>query len=86
MDVKFKADTKMADSKRELELQKASFNQEVNARVGTECFVCTYRLSVYSSNKNTCYYTVSYTALTKLMAVPKKCQSVLNHMVCNQFA
>lgn len=35
MDVKFKADTKMADSKRELELQKASFNQEVNARVST---------------------------------------------------
>ncbi|KAM6932119.1 flotillin-2a-like [Lycodopsis pacificus] len=32
MDVKFKADTKMADSKRELELQKASFNQEVNTK------------------------------------------------------
>lgn len=30
MDVKFLADTKMADSKRELELQKAAFNQEVN--------------------------------------------------------
>lgn len=82
MDVKFKADTKMADSKRELELQKASFNQEVNARVRT---VCTYRLSVYSSSKNTCYYTILYIALTKLMAVPKKCQSVLNHMVCKQF-
>lgn len=35
MDVKFLADTKMADSKRELELQKASFNQEVNTKVGT---------------------------------------------------
>lgn len=34
MDVKFQADTKMADSKRELELQKASFNQEVNTKVG----------------------------------------------------
>ncbi|XP_017570358.1 flotillin-2a isoform X2 [Pygocentrus nattereri] len=32
MDVKFLADTKMADSKRELEMQKASFNQEVNAK------------------------------------------------------
>jgi len=35
MDVKFQADTKMADSKRELELNKASFNQEVNTKVGT---------------------------------------------------
>lgn len=34
MDVKFLADTKMADSKRELELQKAAFNQEVNTKVG----------------------------------------------------
>lgn len=34
MDVKFQADTKMANSKRELELQKASFNQEVNTKVG----------------------------------------------------
>lgn len=33
MDVKFQADTKMADSKRELELQKAAFNQEVNTKV-----------------------------------------------------
>lgn len=33
MDVKFLADTKMADSKRELEMQKASFNQEVNTKV-----------------------------------------------------
>lgn len=33
MDVKFQADTKMADSKRELELQKASFNQEINTKV-----------------------------------------------------
>uniref|UniRef100_A0A3Q3AZ24 Flotillin n=1 Tax=Kryptolebias marmoratus TaxID=37003 RepID=A0A3Q3AZ24_KRYMA len=32
MDVKFIADTKMADSKRELEMQKASFNQEVNTK------------------------------------------------------
>ncbi|XP_024866834.1 flotillin-2-like isoform X1 [Kryptolebias marmoratus] len=32
MDVKFVADTKMADSKRELELQKASFNQEINTK------------------------------------------------------
>nr|XP_046266190.1 flotillin-2a isoform X3 [Scatophagus argus] len=32
MDVKFLADTKMADSKRELEMQKASFNQEVNTK------------------------------------------------------
>uniref|UniRef100_A0A672G7C2 Flotillin n=1 Tax=Salarias fasciatus TaxID=181472 RepID=A0A672G7C2_SALFA len=32
MDVKFVADTKMADSKRELEMQKASFNQEVNTK------------------------------------------------------
>lgn len=34
MDTKFLADTKMADSKRELEMQKASFNQEVNTKVG----------------------------------------------------
>lgn len=33
MDVKFVADTKMAYSKRELEMQKASFNQEVNTKV-----------------------------------------------------
>lgn len=33
MDVKFQADTKMADSKRELEMQKAAFNQEVNTKV-----------------------------------------------------
>ena len=33
MDIKFQADTKMADSKRELELRKASFNQEVNTKV-----------------------------------------------------
>uniref|UniRef100_A0A8C9W135 Flotillin n=1 Tax=Scleropages formosus TaxID=113540 RepID=A0A8C9W135_SCLFO len=32
MDVKFLADTKMADSKRQLEMQKASFNQEVNTK------------------------------------------------------
>ncbi|KAM9319141.1 flotillin-2a-like [Pholidichthys leucotaenia] len=32
MDVKFQADTKMADSKRELELQKASFNQEISTK------------------------------------------------------
>ncbi|XP_038140806.1 flotillin-2-like [Cyprinodon tularosa] len=32
MDVKFLADTKMADSKRELELQKAMFNQEINTK------------------------------------------------------
>ncbi|XP_062242456.1 flotillin-2 [Platichthys flesus] len=32
MEVKFLADTKMADSKRELDLQKASFNQEVNTK------------------------------------------------------
>ncbi|CAL9684908.1 unnamed protein product [Knipowitschia caucasica] len=32
MDVKFQADTKMADSRRELELQKATFNQEVNTK------------------------------------------------------
>ncbi|XP_058238684.1 flotillin-2a isoform X2 [Hemibagrus wyckioides] len=32
MDVKFLADTKMADSKRELEMQKAAFNQEVNTK------------------------------------------------------
>ncbi|KAG1951419.1 flotillin-2b [Pimephales promelas] len=32
MDVKFLADTKMADSKRELELQKAAFNKEVNTK------------------------------------------------------
>ncbi|MED6246585.1 Flotillin-2, partial [Ataeniobius toweri] len=32
MDVKFLADTKMADSKRELELQKAAFNQEINTK------------------------------------------------------
>lgn len=34
MDVKFLADTKMANSKRELELQKAAFNQEINTKVG----------------------------------------------------
>lgn len=33
MDVKFLADTKMADSKRELEMQRAAFNQEVNTKV-----------------------------------------------------
>lgn len=33
MDVKFQADTRMADSKRELEMQKAAFNQEVNTKV-----------------------------------------------------
>lgn len=33
MDVKFQADTKMAYSKRELEMQKADFNQEVNTKV-----------------------------------------------------
>ncbi|CAB1419775.1 unnamed protein product [Pleuronectes platessa] len=32
MQVKFLADTKMADSKRELDLQKASFSQEVNTK------------------------------------------------------
>ncbi|XP_048836854.1 flotillin-2a-like [Brienomyrus brachyistius] len=32
MDIKFQADTKMADSKRELEMQKAAFNQEVNTK------------------------------------------------------
>ncbi|XP_072248128.1 flotillin-2-like [Leuresthes tenuis] len=32
MDVKFLADTKMADSKRKLELEKASFNQEINTK------------------------------------------------------
>ncbi|XP_064834485.1 flotillin-2a isoform X4 [Oncorhynchus masou masou] len=32
MDVKFQADTKMADSKRGLEMQKAAFNQEVNTK------------------------------------------------------
>lgn len=36
MDVKFLADTKMADSKRELEMQKASFNQEVNTKVSSQ--------------------------------------------------
>lgn len=39
MDVKFLADTKMADSKRELELQKATFNQEVNAKVSETVFL-----------------------------------------------
>lgn len=38
MDIKFLADTKMANSKRELELQKASFNQEVNTKVGNQRF------------------------------------------------
>ena len=33
MDIKFQADAKMADSKRELEMQKAAFNQEVNTKV-----------------------------------------------------
>ncbi|XP_032901711.1 flotillin-2 isoform X3 [Amblyraja radiata] len=32
MDVKYSADTKMADSKRAFELQKASFNQEINIK------------------------------------------------------
>ncbi|XP_031664175.1 flotillin-2a-like isoform X1 [Oncorhynchus kisutch] len=32
MDIKFQADTKMADSKRGLEMQKAAFNQEVNTK------------------------------------------------------
>lgn len=36
MDVKFLADTKMADSKRELEMQKAAFNQEVNTKVSMD--------------------------------------------------
>lgn len=37
MDVKFQADTRMADSKRELEMQKAAFNQEVNTKVELRC-------------------------------------------------
>ncbi|XP_067864612.1 flotillin-2-like isoform X1 [Heptranchias perlo] len=32
MDVKYSADTKMADSKRAFEMQKASFNQEINTK------------------------------------------------------
>ncbi|KAI3353962.1 hypothetical protein L3Q82_018459, partial [Scortum barcoo] len=43
MDVKFQADTKMADSKRELELQKAAFNQEVNTKKA-EAQLATYEL------------------------------------------
>lgn len=39
MDVKFLADTKMADSKRELEMQKAAFNQEVNTKVLMGCVI-----------------------------------------------
>lgn len=34
MDAKYAADTKVADSKRQFEMQKAAFDMEVNARVG----------------------------------------------------
>uniref|UniRef100_A0A8C4Q4E2 Flotillin n=1 Tax=Eptatretus burgeri TaxID=7764 RepID=A0A8C4Q4E2_EPTBU len=34
LDVKFDSDTKMANSKREFEMQKADFDQEVNTKVG----------------------------------------------------
>jgi flotillin len=33
MDVKYEADTKIADSSREFQMQKAAFDQEVNAKV-----------------------------------------------------
>jgi len=33
MDAKYSADTKVADSKRQFEMQKAAFDMEVNARV-----------------------------------------------------
>lgn len=52
MDVKFLADTRMADSKRELELQKASFNQEVNTKVGTLRFEPMLKLGF---KQNVCY-------------------------------
>ena len=35
MDTKFVADTKIADSHREYQMQKAKFDMEVNTRVGT---------------------------------------------------
>lgn len=35
LDVKFMADTKVADSKRAFEMQKAAFSQEINIKV---CF------------------------------------------------
>lgn len=40
MDVKYSADTKMADSKRAFEMQKAAFNQEINIKV---CLFCATR-------------------------------------------
>lgn len=35
MDTKFMADTKIADSSRQYQMMKASFDMEVNAKVGT---------------------------------------------------
>ena len=35
MDAKYIADTKIADSKRQYEMMKASFDMEVNAKVST---------------------------------------------------
>jgi flotillin len=35
LDAKYMADTKIADSKRQFEMQKAAFDMEVNARVST---------------------------------------------------
>jgi flotillin len=35
LDAKYMADTKIADSKRQFEMQKAAFDMEVNARVSS---------------------------------------------------
>jgi len=35
MDTKYSADTKIANSRRQFEMQKANFDMEVNAKVGT---------------------------------------------------
>lgn len=39
MDTKFMADTKIADSSRQYQMMKASFDMEVNAKVGTSVVV-----------------------------------------------
>lgn len=49
LDVKYLADTKIADSKREFELQKAAFSQEVNTKVKGETIQFTTIFEIFSS-------------------------------------
>lgn len=70
MDVKFSADTKMADSKRELELQKAGFNQEINTKVRSGAFSYTRMMSDNLT-------LVSFSASNPLCAVLQKAESQL---------